>query len=215
MKSRPQDCARGLFLSVFCAALAMFAVRPASAYPQSSSSSHSQSSQPEQSARTVGHPGSVLDDGSVQQGVYRNKALGLSCKIPPGWVLRTDEMNAREEDADPPTGDEKTQPPFVPQGKQGAQGSPERGGESDGGRVLLAVFSRPPDAKGVEVNASILIAVERAAAYPGLTEAAQYFGPLTEVAKAQGFVIDEEPYDVAVGAKTWSAEIFTRTWESL
>lgn len=37
--------------------------------------------------------------------------------------------------------------------------------------------------------------------YPGLTEAAQYFGPLTEVAKAQGFTVDEEPYEFALGDK--------------
>ena len=40
------------------------------------------------------------------------------------------------------------------------------------------------------------------AAYPGLKDAAQYFGPLREVAKAQGFTEDEEPYEIAVGTKT-------------
>src|SRR5229473_4758905 len=40
---------------------------------------------------------SALDAGAVTNGVYRNQTLALSCKIPPGWVLRTDEMNAREE----------------------------------------------------------------------------------------------------------------------
>jgi hypothetical protein len=52
------------------------------------------------------------------------------------------------------------------------------------------------------VNSSILIAAESAASYPGLKDAAQYFGPLTEVAKAQGFTIDEDPYEIAVGTKT-------------
>jgi hypothetical protein len=137
----------------------------------------------------------ALDPGTLSGGAYRNKTLGFSCKIPPGWVLRTEEMNEREEDADPPTTDEKSQP-------QRAQGGTERNGKSDGGRVLLAAFSRPPDAHGEEVNSSILIVAESAAAYPGLTDAAQYFGPLTEVAKAQGFVVDEEPYGVAIGAKT-------------
>jgi hypothetical protein len=70
------------------------------------------------------------------------------------------------------------------------------------GRVLLAAFSRPPEARAEDVNASILIAAESAAAYPGLKEAAQYFGPVTEIAKAQGFEIDEEPYEFVVGAKT-------------
>jgi len=38
--------------------------------------------------------------------------------------------------------------------------------------------------------------------YPGLKDAAQYFGPLTEVAKAQGFTVDEEPYEIALRTKT-------------
>jgi hypothetical protein len=67
--------------------------------------------------------------------------------------------------------------------------------------VLLAAFSRPPEARGEDINSSILIAAEPVSAYPGLKEAAQYFGPLTEVAKAQGFSVDEEPYEYAVGAK--------------
>ena len=40
---------------------------------------------------------SGIDNGTVANGVYRNKTLAFSCKIPAGWVLRTDEMNAREE----------------------------------------------------------------------------------------------------------------------
>jgi hypothetical protein len=70
------------------------------------------------------------------------------------------------------------------------------------GRVLLAAFSRPPMAQGEDVNSSILIAAENAAAYPGLKDAAQYFGPITEVAKAQGFDVDEEPYEFTVGTRT-------------
>jgi hypothetical protein len=70
------------------------------------------------------------------------------------------------------------------------------------GRVLLAAFSRPPQARAEDVNSSILIAAESAASYPGLTDAAQYFGPLIEVVKAQGFAIDDDPYEFAIGAKT-------------
>ena len=145
---------------------------------QSQSSSSSSSS----SKHTKGSPSPAvqekdIDDGAVVNGVYRNKSLALTCKIPDGWVLRTEEMNSHE-DAKP-----------SPQGNTG------------GGRVLLAAFSRPPDAKGEEVNSSILVAAELVSAYPGLTDAAQYFGPLTEVAKAQGFEADEDPYEFAVGTK--------------
>jgi hypothetical protein len=65
----------------------------------------------------------------------------------------------------------------------------------------LAAFSRPPDARGEDVNASIVIAAEPVTTYPGLKEAAQYFGPLTDVAKAQGFAVDEEPYEMQIGSK--------------
>ena len=126
---------------------------------------------------------STLDSGSIANGVYRNKMLGLSCEIPAGWVLRTDEMNSSEED-----GAEKA---------KSAQAS-----ANASAKVLLAAFSRPPGARAEDVNASVLIAAEPAAFYPGLNDAAQYFGPLTEVAKAQGFAIDEEPYGFAVGTKT-------------
>jgi hypothetical protein len=153
----------------------------------------SQASSTSRKAKHTAASQAALDSGSVTNGIYHNRTLALSCKLPPGWVLRTEEMNAREEDADPFKADAKAQP-------QRAQGGTERDGKSNG-RVLLAVFSRPPEANGEEINSSILIAVESVAAYPGLTDAAQYFGPLTEVAKAQGFVVDEEPYGVAIGAK--------------
>ncbi len=58
------------------------------------------------------------------------------------------------------------------------------------------------EARAGEVNASILIAAESASAYPGLKEAAQYFGPVGEVAKAQGFEVVEEPYEFVMGTKT-------------
>ena len=131
---------------------------------------------------------SGLDAGSVTNGLYRNKTLAMSCKIPPGWVLRTDEMNARDEGADQP-----------PSGAAKAPAAEAKDARS--GKVLLAAFSRPPAAQGQEVNSSILIAAESVSAYPGLTEAGQYLQPLTEVAKAQGFDVDEDPYEIAMGEK--------------
>jgi len=177
-----RDSFRWLVFSV--AALAL----PLGGLAQTSSSAPSPSPS-SSSAKHVQKPAvptqSGIDAGAVSDGVYRNKSLGLTCKIPAGWILRTDEMNAREEDAgSPPPAAETTKP-------LGA-----------GGRVLLAAFSRPPEARGEDVNASIVIAAENVATYPGLKEAVQYFGPLTEVVKAQGFAMDEEPYEIAVGTKT-------------
>ncbi len=152
-------------LSIFCAAsLVSFGQAQA---PPSSSSKHSKSSLP--------HPKAELVPGVVVNGVYQNASLGLSCKVPAGWVLRTEEMNARDDnDAE----------------------------SASRGQVLLAAFSRPPAARGEDINSSILIAAEPQSAYPGLKDAAQYFGPLAEVAKAQGFAVDEEPYEAAVGPRT-------------
>lgn len=132
---------------------------------------------------------SGLDAGGVVGGFYRNKSLGLSVKIPSGWVMRTEEMNARDEAA----GDSDNSNPS-PQGTAKA-------GEGSG-KVLLAAFSRPPQVKGEDVNASIVIAAEPVSGYPGLTESAQYLGPLTEVAVAQGFSEVEDPYEIAIGPKT-------------
>ncbi len=78
------------------------------------------------------------------------------------------------------------------------------------GRVLLAAFSRPPEARAEDVNSSILIAAESMAAYPGLKEAAQYFGPVSEVAKAQGFQVAEEPYPFALGTKSLARADFQK-----
>ncbi|HVI07988.1 MAG TPA: hypothetical protein VND65_06805 [Candidatus Binatia bacterium] len=114
----------------------------------------------------------LLDPGALTGHTYHNAALGFACQIPEGWVFRTAEMNQSEAAAD---------------------ASPSR--------VLLAAFSRPPEAKGEDVNSSILIAAEPISSYPGLKDPAQYFGPVTEVAKAQGFDIAEEPYEFSVGAK--------------
>ena len=130
---------------------------------------------------------SALDPGTVTNNIYRNKTLALSCRIPLGWVLRTEEMNApepKQEEAQSTKADSAPAP-----------------ASSTASRVLLAAFSRPPEARAEDVNSSVLIAAEPTASYPGLKDAAQYFGPLTEVAKAQGFSIDEDPYDFAVGTK--------------
>ncbi len=98
--------------------------------------------------------------------------------------MRTEEMNTLDNASD-------TDEPKVEAGKN-----------ASGARVLLAAFSRPPEARAEDVNASILIAAESAAAYPGLKDAAQYFGPVGEIARARGFEVVEEPYEFAIGTKT-------------
>lgn len=150
-----------------------------------------------------------LDSGAVSNGLYRNVGFGFACKIPAGWVLRTEEMNAREDEPAAPAKNSATKP---------VNSTPA--GPAERGRVLLAAFSRPPEARAEDVNSSILIAAESAEAYPGLKEAAQYFGPVTEVARAQGFEVVNDPYEFVQGTKTlvrgdFQKDVGTRVmWQS-
>lgn len=179
------SCSRRAFVLLICAALSAVAQAQA---PAQSSSSANLAKKP---ATSKADPG--LDPGSVSNGLYRNKTLGFTCKIPAGWVLRTDEMNAPPDDG---TNDAKSDGAKKPDSAAGKAAA-----SSAGGRVLLAAFSRPPEAHGEEVNSSIVIAAEPVSTYSGLSDAQQYFGPLTEVARAQGFTMDEDLYEVAIGTK--------------
>jgi len=67
--------------------------------------------------------------------------------------------------------------------------------------VLLGVFEHPPEATGNTLNSAVVIAVESASSYPGLKAAAQYFGPLSEVATAKGLKAVNEPYEFPVDAR--------------
>ena len=173
------------------AALLLVATNPAQGQAASSgSSSSSSSAQHARKAAPSAEP--RLDAGSVSNGVYRNPSFGFAYKIPAGWVLRTEEMNARQDEGVPTTKESRA----------GLDRTAGGGCPHTGSCVLLAAFSRPPEARGEDVNSSVLIAAESVAAYPGLTEAAQYFGPVGEVAKAQGLEMVEDPYEGEVGTKT-------------
>ena len=141
------------------------------------------SSSPSKSAKkSAASKPSPLASGSVNNGIYRNPAFGFSCKIPEGWVLRTEEMNE----------------------------AATREGHPGAGTVLLATFSRPPLARGEDVNSSIVIAAESVAAYPGLKEPVQYLAVLEEFPKSQGFTVDTEPEEIAIDAKTLVREDFEK-----
>jgi hypothetical protein len=168
-------------LLVITLALPLFQAQ-APAQSSSSTSSSSRSSKP--ASKPATGASTPLDSGVVSNGVYRNAAFAFSCKIPAGWVLRTEEMNAQDDEIE---STDDTKPAAVAR---------------KDGRVLLAVFSRPPLARGEDINSSILIVAESASLYPGLKDAAQYFGPVGEIAKAQGFEVVEEPYEFPLGPRT-------------
>lgn len=71
--------------------------------------------------------------------------------------------------------------------------------EASKSRLLLAIFERPPEASGDTVNSAVVIAAEPVSVYPGMKTAADYFGPLTELATAKGFQAEEGPYEFSVG----------------
>jgi hypothetical protein len=81
--------------------------------------------------------------------------------------------------------------------------------------VLLAVFERPPEAKGDTVNSAVVIAVEPASSYPGLKAAAQYFGPVTELTTAKGFTPVAAPYEFPVDGQPVVRRDFIRNMGSI
>lgn len=116
---------------------------------------------------------SAPEPGTITNGLYRNSFFGFTYKLPFGWVDRTREMS---EDS---TADSN---------------APRRS------ILLLAVFERPPEVSGDAVNSAVVVAAESASSYPGLRNAEQYFGPLTELTKSKGLKVVNEPYDYPIGA---------------
>jgi hypothetical protein len=85
------------------------------------------------------------------------------------------------------------------------------GDEVGKAEVLLAVFERPPEARGETINAAVVIAAESAAAYPGVKRAEDYAGPLTDLATAKGFKADGEPYALEVESRHLLRADFVKT----
>jgi hypothetical protein len=67
--------------------------------------------------------------------------------------------------------------------------------------LLLAAFEQPPEAARNAINSAVTISTESASSYPGLKTAADYLGPVTEVAKARGLDPVGDPYEFRIGAK--------------
>jgi hypothetical protein len=64
-------------------------------------------------------------------------------------------------------------------------------------RVLMAIFERPPQASGDTINSAVVIAAEPLPA--GIKTASEYFDSLAELAKAKGFLTEEEAHEFSVG----------------
>ena len=129
----------------------------------------------------------VLDCGTLARQELKCPQLGFSYKVPFGWVDRTEDMQS--------SSDETHAPPDGSQ--QGAKSTPQ----SSGGKTLLAVFQRPPEAQGSTINSAVIIAAEPASDYPKVKTAGDYFGPLAEIAEQRGLKMDGDPYAFTVGTK--------------
>lgn len=130
--------------------------------------------------KTASKP-SLPDCGPLAGQILRCAKVGFAYKVPFGWVDRTEDM---QESATSAKSDKNTNP-----------------GDADTGKTLLAVFERPPGTSGESINSAVIIAVEDRAAYPQVKTAADYFGPLSDIAEQRGFKMDGDPYAFSVGAR--------------
>src|SRR5438874_4502152 len=117
--------------------------------------------------------------GPIFAGLLKCPRFGFGYKLPFGWVDRTSDMQ------------EETKP----EPNQSANHL------KDNSETLLAIFERPPAAPGETINSAVVFAAESLANYHGIKTAADYFGPITELAEQRGFKVVNEPYDFAIGAK--------------
>lgn len=125
----------------------------------------------------------TLACGPLTAGVLKCPRFGFTYKTIVGWVDRTDEMQPEPDSGAPPD--------------NATVGNP-RGDKSE---TLFAVFERPPAAPGDSINSAVVIIAESLADYHGIKTAADYFGPITELAEQRGFKVENEPEVFSIGAK--------------
>ncbi len=160
-------------------AVALIAFFCGSLWAQQSSPASGESSSKAGTKHSKPTATSVLDPGSITDGIYRNVSFGFSYKLPFGWVDRTNEM----QDDSPDSAQDPTN-------KDPAKSV-----------VLLAVFEQPPEAPRDAINPGVVIAAESVSSYPGLKTAADYFEPLTQLTTDKGFKVVNEPREFPVGTK--------------
>jgi hypothetical protein len=117
--------------------------------------------------------------GPITNDTLKCLRFQFTYKIPYGWVDRTDEMQEDPDSSKP----ENAKP------------------DSPKSETLLAIFERPPAASGETINSAVVIAAEPLSGYHRIKTAADYFGPITELAEQRGFKTINEPHEVVVGIK--------------
>jgi hypothetical protein len=86
----------------------------------------------------------------------------------------------------------------------------QEGNEAQKGQVLLAIFERPPQAAGETINSAVVIAAENASSYPGLKQAEDYLGPLTELTISKGFKAAGDPSSFTIDSRPLVRADFTK-----
>jgi hypothetical protein len=132
----------------------------------------------------------IPDCGGLVGQTLRCTRLGYTYKVPFGWVDRTAQMQQAAVNQQP-----------APESPASTTSPEHRPAAATTGRVLLAVFEHPPEVGGGIVDPGVLIAAERAAEYPKVKTAADYFGPLADLAEQRGLKMEDGPYMFSVGAK--------------
>jgi hypothetical protein len=120
--------------------------------------------------------------GPLTGQALRCPKFGFTYTVPFGWVDRTGDM---QESATEPSGEDRQQAAEQPWGSE----------------TLLAIFERPPGAAGETINSAVMIAAESLKGYRGIKAAADYLGPVGELAEQRGFKVVNEPYESTVGTR--------------
>jgi len=108
--------------------------------------------------------------------------FGFTYTVPFGWVDRTSDMQASATELSEENGQQRAE----------QAGKPE---------TLLAIFERPPGATGETINSAVVIAAESLKDYRGIKAAADYLGPVSELAEQRGFKVVNEPYEFTAGTR--------------
>ena len=114
--------------------------------------------------------------------------------------MQAPETSSEKEPGDSPAG-------AAPQSANGGTAQSAHNGSKS--QTLLAIFERPPGAPGETVNSAVIIAAEPRDAYPQIKTAADYFGPISDLATQRGFTPISDPYAFNIGATHLVREDFT------
>lgn len=139
--------------------------------------------------RTPAQPRNPAICGPLKDQTFRCPKLGFTYKVVFGWVERTKEMQASSPGHESLSND---QAPGQTQPSEANRNASE---------ILLAAFERPPQAQGQTINSAVVIAAEPRENYPAVKTAADYFGPITDLAAQRGLQPVGDPYVFAIGGK--------------